>query len=91
LFGKGREVDEESVGEGLDLTCLRDGESGRVVGLRGGREALGKLQAMGIGVGAVISKKSSAARRGPIVIEKGRTQVALGYGIAKGILVEPIG
>jgi ferrous iron transport protein A len=90
-LGKGREVEGKCVGDSLDLTSLRDGESGRVVGLRGGREALEKLQAMGIGIGAVVAKKSSAARRGPIVIEKGRTQVALGYGIAKGILVEPIG
>jgi Fe2+ transport system protein FeoA len=77
-------------GEPLDLTCLRDGESARVVGLRGGPESTGRLEAMGIGPGAVIAKKSSALRRGPIVIEKGSTQLALGYRMAEGILVEPI-
>jgi Fe2+ transport system protein FeoA len=77
--------------ERLDLTGLADGQAGRVVGLLGGREAVGRLEAMGIGIGSVIEKKSSALRRGPIVIEWGSTQVALGFGIAKGILVEPIG
>jgi Fe2+ transport system protein FeoA len=74
----------------MDLTALADGRAGRVVGLRGGREAVGRLEAMGIGVGSVIEKESSALRRGPIVIRSGRTLVALGFGIAKGILVEPI-
>ena len=76
--------------ERLDLTRLADGRAGRVVGLQGGREAVGRLEAMGIVVGSVIEKKSSALRRGPIVIGRGSTQVALGFGIAKGILVEPI-
>jgi Fe2+ transport system protein FeoA len=76
--------------EGLDLTAIRDGESVRVLRLRGGREALGKLEAMGIGPGAIIEKKSSALRNGPIVIGKGRVQLALGYDIARGITVERI-
>jgi ferrous iron transport protein A len=74
----------------LDLTCLADGESARVVGLRGGGEASRRLEALGIGIGSVISKKSSALRRGPIVVERGRAQVALGFELARGILVEPI-
>jgi Fe2+ transport system protein FeoA len=88
--GGAREGGPEIGTERLDLTGLPDGTPGRVVGLLGGREAVGRLEAMGIGIGSVIEKKSSALRRGPIVIGRGSTQVALGYGIAKGILVEPI-
>ena len=72
----------------LDLTEIRDGESVRILRLQGGREAIGKLEAMGIGPGSVIQKKSAAVRHGPIVIGKGNTQVALGYEIARGIAVE---
>jgi ferrous iron transport protein A len=94
LFGKGWKAGEKTEGKAgipaLDLTGLCDGASGRIIRLLGGRDTVGKLEAMGIGPGTVIEKKSSALRRGPIVIEWGGTQVALGYGIAKGILVEPV-
>ncbi len=91
MFGKSRIIERTAEGESLDLTGIGDGESVRVVGLLGGLETVGRLEAMGIGLGAVIAKKSSALRRGPIVIEKGSTHLALGYSIAKGILVEPVG
>jgi Fe2+ transport system protein FeoA len=74
----------------IALTALADGESGRVAGLTCGPVAVGKLEAMGILVGVVIEKKSSALRRGPVVVGRGLVQVALAYAIAKGILVEPI-
>lgn len=80
----------QAKGESLDLAGLGDGISARIVGFRDENAAVAKLEAMGIRLGAVIEKKSSALRRGPIVIEKGSTQVALGYGIARGILVEPL-
>jgi Fe2+ transport system protein FeoA len=84
-----RGMDEYEI-ERLDLTDIRDGESVRILCLRGGREAIGKLEAMGIGPGSVIKKKSTAVRHGPIVIGKGSVQLALGYDIARGITVERI-
>jgi hypothetical protein len=41
--------------------------------------------------GGEASRGGTDFRRGPIVIERGSTQLALGFGIAKGILVEPLG
>lgn len=73
----------------LDLTRLRDGESARVVGFRG-LEVGSRLEAMGMGLGAIIAKRSSSLRRGPIVIERGSSQVAIGYSMAQGVLVERI-
>jgi Fe2+ transport system protein FeoA len=85
------EVAATSVGSGaLDLTSLADGEAGRVVGFTGSSEAVGKLESMGILEGSVIEKKSAAMRHGPIVVARGGTQLALAYGIARGILVEPV-
>ena len=72
----------------LNLTGLSDGQSARVVGFSGGPDLVGKLESMGIMRGAVIEKKSSALRRGPIVVGRGGTQLALAYSIAQGILVE---
>jgi Fe2+ transport system protein FeoA len=74
----------------LDLTGLRDGESARVVGFHGGREVGGRLEAMGMGLGSIIHKRSSSLRRGPIVIARGSSQVAIGYAMAQGVLVERI-
>jgi Fe2+ transport system protein FeoA len=79
----------EGGGKAVALTALADGESGRVAGLTCDRVAAGKLEAMGILVGVVIRKRSSALRRGPVVVGRGSFQVALAYAIAKGILVEP--
>jgi len=89
LFGKDRERSEER--GALNLSMLSDGESARVVGLLGGREAAGRLEAIGIAVGALIKKKSSALSGGPVVVESGSTQVAIGRGMAREVLVERLG
>ena len=81
----------ERGGEAIALTSLDDGESGRVVAFSCGQPAIGKLEAMGILVGVEVEKRSSSLRRGPVVIVRGRVQVALAHAIAKGILVEPLG
>jgi Fe2+ transport system protein FeoA len=81
----------ERLEEAFALTSLADGESGRIVAFNCGREALGKLESMGILVGVEIEKRSSSLRRGPVVVGKGRVQVALAFAIAKGILVERLG
>jgi Fe2+ transport system protein FeoA len=74
----------------LALTALADGESGRIVRVSGSATIKSKLEAMGILVGAVIAKKSAALRRGPVVVERAGSQLALAYAIAEGIVVEPM-
>lgn len=74
----------------LNLTFLQDGESARIVGLTGGTELVGRLESMGMMPGTVIEKKSSALRRGPIVVGRGGSQLAIAYSIARSILVEPL-
>ena len=74
----------------FDLTVLPDGESAKVVSVSGGPEAVGRLESMGILPGAVIQKRSSALRRGPIVVGRGGTQLAIAFATARGILVEPV-
>ena len=74
----------------MDLIELPSGESGRVVELHGGREFLGKLEAMGVVPGRVITKKSAILSKGPVILEKGSVQFAIGYEMARKIYIEPI-
>jgi ferrous iron transport protein A len=73
----------------LSLVDIDIGTSARVVELTGGRQLAGRLEAMGILPGAVIVKKSAAMMRGPVVVQKGGMNVAIGYGMARRIMVEP--
>ncbi|MGB7567171.1 MAG: FeoA family protein [Chitinivibrionales bacterium] len=71
------------------LTQLDNGASARVMELRGGHHMMGKLEAMGIVPGSTIIKKGSSIMKGPIVLRKGATQLAIGYATAQRIMVEP--
>lgn len=71
------------------LTQLDNGASARVMELRGGHQMVGKLEAMGIVPGSTITKKGSSIMKGPIVLRKGATQLAIGYAMAQRIMVEP--
>lgn len=74
----------------INLAQLRNGGSAKVIELQGGHHVVAKLEAMGIVPGTIIVKKNTALMKGPIVIEKGEMQLAMGYGMAQGIIVEPI-
>ncbi|MCD6413545.1 MAG: ferrous iron transport protein A [Elusimicrobia bacterium] len=73
----------------MDLAQLRAGQSATVVEIRGGMRLMEKLASLGIMTGTKIKKISSQFMNGPITIQSGNTQVALGYGMAKRIIVEP--
>ncbi len=73
----------------VNLTRIGNGKAVRVIEIQGEDEAARKLEEMGVIPGAVIVKKSAALMRGPIVITKGETQFAIGYGTAQKILVIP--
>jgi len=72
----------------IDLTRIRQGEKGRVIDIQGGWGLLRKLEALGIRQGTEIVKVSSQLMRGPITIRVGNTQVAIGFGMARKIMVE---
>jgi len=72
------------------LSQLQCGKSAKVIELQGNPAQKDKLQSMGIYVGAVILKKSAMPSKGPIIIEKGAMQFALGYDIAKKIVVKAL-
>jgi len=69
------------------LTELNPGEGGTVVAVQGGRGLQARLRSLGLVEGQTIRKLSALAWGGPVVVEIKRTQVAIGRGMARRILV----
>jgi ferrous iron transport protein A len=74
----------------LSLVELKENEVGKVVEILGGCGLHQKLDALGIRVGVELKKISSVVARGPVIVEVGNTKIALGYGMARKIIVEVI-
>ena len=70
------------------LKDLKPGEVGRIAQIDGGHGMVSRLAALGIRPGRRITKLNSGFMRGPVTIEVDRTQVAIGFGMAKRIMVE---
>ena len=73
----------------ITLAQVRAGQTGTVVQIQGGHGLVSRLSALGIRPGKKITKISSMLMRGPVTIQVDRAQVAIGFGMAKKILVEP--
>ena len=71
-----------------DLTKMKQGESGIIVDIHGGHGLLKRLESLGVRTGVRIIKVSSQFMRGPINIKVGNSKIALGFGIAKKIIIE---
>ena len=72
----------------LDLTQLKHGESGKVVEFRGGSHFMKRIHALGIREGKKITKVSSHFWRGPQTVKVENMQFAIGFGMAKRIMVD---
>ena len=75
-------------GKLITLRLMQSGQSGKVVQIQGGHGLVNRLNAMGIRPGKKITKVSSMLMRGPVTIQVGNGQVALGFGMAHKIIVE---
>jgi len=81
---------EEKNQANANIFTLVDMESdwdGVIVEIHGGHVMVSRLSTLGLMVGAKIKKVSQHIMQGPVVIEIGRTQIAIGIGIAKKVLV----
>ena len=75
-------------GKQVVLSRMEAGQSGIVVEIQGGRGMINRLSALGIRPGQRLTKISSMFMRGPVTIQVGNAQVAIGFGMAKRIIVE---
>lgn len=67
---------------------MRPGQSGLVVEIKGGFGLINRLNGLGIFPGKRVTKISAMIARGPVTIEVDRVQIAIGFGMAKKIIVE---
>jgi len=70
------------------LVNLTNNEEGFILSIEGGRNAISKLEALGIRPGKKIRKMNSQIFRGPIVIEIDGRDIGLGYGLANKVLIK---
>ena len=75
-------------GKQITLVRMQAGQSAIVVQIQGGRGLINRLSALGIRPGQRVTKVSSMFMRGPVTIQIGNAQVAIGFGMAKKIIVE---
>ncbi len=72
----------------VDLTQMLSGERGAVVQVQGGYGLVRRIQSMGIRPGKRIIKVSSHFWRGPQTVQIDKVQFAIGFGMAKRILIQ---
>jgi len=74
--------------EQLTLAEMRTGQTGTVVEVLGGHGLTRRLDALGIRPGKKVTKLSSTLFRGPVILRVNNTQVAVGFGMARKIIVK---
>jgi ferrous iron transport protein A len=74
-------------GRVLPLTQMQSGQSGVLAEISGGYGLVNRLDALGLRSGRRITKVSSMLMRGPITVQIDRTEVAIGFGIARKVMV----
>ena len=72
----------------VDLTQLREDEFGVVVRIEGGFGLTRRLECLGVRVGKKVTKVSSQLMRGPITIRIDNSQIAIGFGMARKIILQ---
>ena len=75
-------------GKQIPLSRMEAGQSGIVIQIQGGRGLISRLSSLGIRPGQRVTKVSSMFMRGPVTIQVGNAQVAIGFGMANRIIVE---
>lgn len=69
------------------LVDLRDGEEAIVVGALAGYDFINRLELIGIRKEKPIKKITSIMFHGPVTVQIDNMQIAIGYGMAKKIMV----
>jgi ferrous iron transport protein A len=72
----------------LTLAEMKTRQTGIVVEVLGGYGLIRRLDALGIRPGRKVTKLSSALFRGPVMLKVNSTQVAVGFGMARKIIVD---
>lgn len=74
----------------IPLVELGEGQEGIITDVHGGHGLRRNLEGLGVAPGRKVKMISKHFRAGPVVISVVGTQVAMGYGMARKILVQPL-
>ena len=74
----------------IPVSKMAEGQSGKVVEIQGGQNIIGRLNALNIRPSKKITKVSSMLMRGPVTVQIGSAQVAMGFGMARRVMVEVV-
>jgi ferrous iron transport protein A len=72
----------------IPLNRMESGQRGKVIEIQGGQGIVRRLEALGVRTGRNITKVSSMFMRGPVTLQIGNMQIAIGFGMARRIIVE---
>lgn len=72
----------------VDLTQLKEGQSGIVMKIDGGLGLIRRLESLGLREGKKVTKVSSQLMRGPVTVRIGNSQIAIGFGMARKIILQ---
>ncbi len=75
----------------VSLASLPPGGEGRLVAIHGGRGQALRLRRLGLRPGALVRIVAAGGWGGPVLVEVDGCRVAVGRGLARHILVEPLG
>jgi ferrous iron transport protein A len=64
------------------------GQTGIIIEILGGRGLIRRLEALGIRPGKKVTKISTTLFHGPVTLKIGNTQVAVGFGMSRKIIVQ---
>lgn len=70
------------------LAEMKTGQTGSVAAVHGGHGLISRLDALGIRPGRKVTKLSTTLFHGPVILKVNNTQVAVGYGMARKIIIE---
>ena len=71
----------------VSMAELKAGQKGILASIKGGVGMVRRLNALGIYEGRQITKISAQWMRGPIIVRVGSADIAIGYGMARRIMV----
>lgn len=72
----------------LTLGQMEVGQTGTIIEILGGWGLVRRLEALGVRPGKKVTKISTTLFRGPVTLRIGNTQVAVGFGMARKIIVQ---
>ena len=73
----------------MNLCSLKDGQRATISEIHGGRHFRQRLASLGVHPGDAVKVLRAPRLMGPVIIQIHGTEVAIGYGMAHRIKVEP--